>query len=73
MSRPLNSIKDELSKYIGPVAELIFEELTEEWGTNFSPTFKTLPDLIRLLEEEIDNDDDRKTFNKAVDAFLVEE
>ncbi len=73
LSRPLNSIKDELSKYIGPVAELIFEELAEEWGTNFSPTLKTLPELIRLLEEEIDNDDDRKTFKKATDAFLVEE
>ncbi|MBU1137937.1 MAG: hypothetical protein KKA76_03060 [Proteobacteria bacterium] len=73
LSKPLNRIKDELSKYIGPVAELIFEEFAEEWGKKFSPTLENLPELTRVFAEEIDNDDDRKSFEKTVKAFLVEE
>lgn len=73
LRKPLTQIKEELSIYIGPVAELIFEEFTQKWANDFSPTRNSLPELTRVLEEEIDNENDREKFKKAVDAFLIEE
>ncbi|MBU0943000.1 MAG: hypothetical protein KJ804_13605 [Proteobacteria bacterium] len=73
LNGPLNTLKNELSKYIGPVAELIFEDFREEWETKFSPTPENLPELIRVLAEEIDNANDRKTFKKAMETFSGKE
>ena len=70
LREPLAGINDELSKYIGPVAGLIFEEVAEEWAANFSPTFENLSELTRTLKKEIDNDSDRESFQKAVEAIL---
>ncbi len=72
LSKPLNKIRDELAKYIGPVAELVFEESTAEWASNSPPTLAALPELMSVFEEEIDDDKDRTTFKEALKPFLAE-
>lgn len=71
LREPLACINEELSKYIGPVAGLIFEEFAEEWAAKFSPTIENLPELTRTLEKEIDNDSDRERFQKAVETIVT--
>ncbi len=71
LSEPLNTIKDALARYIGPVAELVFEETAEDWGNNFPPIHENLHELISVLENEIDDDDDREAFKGALKPFLA--
>lgn len=56
LREPLTAIKEELASHIGPVAELVFEDAVEEWGKN-APTFENLPNLLNIIEQEIDDEE----------------
>lgn len=58
----LATIKDELATHIGPVAELVFADDVESWNNTSSSSMKTLPELVLLLEREIDNEQARVLF-----------
>ena len=66
MSSPLTTIQEELATHIGPVAELVFDDLVETWCTTSSPSRETLPELVSMLGEEIDDENDRKTFKDSL-------
>jgi hypothetical protein len=62
LREPLTGIQKQLALHIGPVAELVFQDSVEIWAGNATPSLENLPELISMMEEEIDDDDDRKTF-----------
>jgi len=67
---PLTRIQDQLTHHIGPIANLIFKDAIELWAKKASPSAAdTLPDLIGILEEEIDNKEDRKSFRDCLNSI----
>lgn len=56
LRKPLITIQEELASHIGPVAELVFIDAIEEWGSA-PPSLETLPELLDILEKEIDEED----------------
>ena len=62
LREPLIRIQEELAQYIGPVAELVFKDSVEIWATNNTPSSENLPELISMMELEIDDEDDRNNF-----------
>ena len=56
LREPLIAIKEELASHIGPVAELVFEDAVDEWGKN-APSRETLPNLLEIIEQEIDDEE----------------
>ncbi len=71
LSKPLLVIQEELATHVGPVAELIFEDSMETWCTNSSPSLESLPELIAMLEAEIDDESDRATFMENMKSYLA--
>jgi len=72
LSVPLESIRAELAKYIGPVAELVIEDSVETWAAESTPSLGNLPGLIELLLEEIEREDDRNEFKDSLKSILGE-
>ena len=71
LSKPLTAIQEELAIHIGPVAELVFEDSIKIWGANTTPSLETLPELLAMFEEEIDDEDDRQLFRENTKSYLV--
>jgi len=65
---PLSKVQEQLAHYIGPVAELVFEDSVEIWAANATPSLENLPQLLSMLAEEIDDDGDRDKFNNCLQS-----
>jgi len=72
LSKPLNAIRDQLAEQIGPVAKLVFADSIRLWGNSTSPSLATLPELLTLLDTEIDDDNDLAVFRTKVNDILGE-
>ena len=70
---PLEKIQSKLALYIGPVAELVFQDSVEMWGLTAPPTLAKLPDLISILENEIENENDRTAFRDGLNDIYKED
>ncbi len=70
---PLQTIQSKLAHYIGPVAELVFQDSIKMWGMAAPPTLARLPDLISILEKEIENKSDRTAFRNQLMTLYKEE
>lgn len=66
LKEPLTAIHTLLAQFIGPVAELVFQDSIEIWAANATPSLENLPELISMMEEEIDDMDDRKVFRDSL-------
>ncbi len=66
LQAPLTRIQDELAMYIGPVAELVFQDSVEIWASTHTPSIENLPELISMMEQEIDDDEDREKFSTSL-------
>ncbi len=49
LSKTLQLIEEELSKILGPVANIIFEDTLNKWSTRAIPTHETLSVLVYFL------------------------
>jgi len=65
---PLENIHSQLAHYIGPVAELVFNDSVEIWASNNTPSLENLPELISMIQEEIDDEDDRNEFLNSLQS-----
>ena len=72
LERPLTTMQEQLAHYIGPVAGLIFQDSVETWAANNTPSLDNLPALISILEEEIDEEDDRTAFRDCINSHAKE-
>ena len=70
LREPLTNIHSQLAQYIGPVAELVFNDSVEAWASQNSPSLENIPKLIAMLSVEIDDEDDRNAF---LDGFTSKE
>jgi hypothetical protein len=66
LSVPLTKIKENLALHIGPISQIVFEDSIDVWAVNGSPSLDNLPDLIDILEKEIDNKDARNSLRNCV-------
>lgn len=65
---PLVNIQSQLAHFIGPVAELVFQDSVETWASKNTPSLENLPELISMVGEEIDDDDDRNEFSNSLQS-----
>lgn len=66
LKEPLETIRSTLAHYIGPVAELVFQDSIEVWSVTAPPAREKLPELISILENEIDDKNDRTAFRNEL-------
>lgn len=57
LKEPLIAIQNELAIHIGPVAELVFVDAIDEWSAFSPPSLETLPELLDILDKEIDDEE----------------
>lgn len=57
LKEPLVTIQNELATHIGPVAELVFKDAIDEWSALSPPSLETLPELLDILDKEIDDEE----------------
>jgi hypothetical protein len=69
LSKPLGVIREQLAEYIGPVAELVFKDSIEIWASRNTPSLENFPELLSMLEAEIDDEDDRKVFRESLNSI----
>lgn len=62
----LQQIQEQLPKILGPMADIIFDEVVESWREQGKSTLKDVKVLIQLLEEEIDNTDQISRFRESI-------
>lgn len=67
---PLNTIHEELTLYIGPVADLVFHDSIELWNSKTTPSLEAIPSLIAILETEIDNKAHRTAFKNKMNTLV---
>ncbi len=72
ISKHLLTMKEQLATFIGPVAELVFDESVKQWIGTVTPSRDTLLDLRDILLEEVDNEEDRETLSTTVATLLKE-
>lgn len=63
LSKILFQIKEELTKIIGPVADILFEDALSEWLGQADPSAENLSTLIQILTGAMDDDADAEKFN----------
>lgn len=68
-NKPLVAIQEELAQHIGPVAELVFRDSLELWASKTTPSLEKLPELLSMLEKEIDDEDDRNVFRDSLKSL----
>jgi hypothetical protein len=66
LKEPLIDIEQQLAEHIGPVAELVFQDSVEKWAASGTPSLENLSELISMMENEIDDEDERKVFRDSL-------
>lgn len=70
LAKQLNFLQEELASCIGPVAMPVFHELLTTWCHKHTPSAETLPQLVDLIEQEIDDPEEIKTFHANILSIL---
>ena len=67
---PMIAIQNELATHIGPVAELVFIDAIDEWSAFSPPSLETLPELLDILDKEIDDEEAGVLFRENLKSIL---
>jgi hypothetical protein len=71
ISELINYIKSKFLESVGPIAEVIFDDVLDDMGEKKqSFNIKRIPELINFLSREIPRDDKRIEFQRAMIAML---
>jgi predicted regulator of Ras-like GTPase activity (Roadblock/LC7/MglB family) len=70
LSTPLNAMQTALAKFLGPMAKIIFVECVEKWLESNNPSRETLPQLISIVNQEIDDQAKSAQFEQMVSQYL---
>lgn len=65
---PLTEMEEKLALFIGPVAGLVFKDSVETWANTSIPSMENIPELLNIIEKEIDDEGDRIQFRKCFSA-----
>ncbi len=72
LSRPLLEIKELLPEFIGPVADLVFEESIRKWAEIEPPTRENMLTFNDIILLELDGENDRERITEITKTFLKE-
>lgn len=70
LREPLLTMENQLAQRIGPVAGLVFKDSVETWADNTIPSLESLPELIAMMEKEIDDEEDRDSFRASLTSAV---
>ena len=66
----LGAMKASLGKILGPMAEFIFDEVTDTWLEQGAPDFSRIEELIEQLNREIDDQDKSTKYRQLISSAL---
>jgi predicted regulator of Ras-like GTPase activity (Roadblock/LC7/MglB family) len=70
LSVSLTGMQTALAKFLGPMAKVIFAECVEKWTESHKPAKDTLPELIKLINHEINDREKSVQFMKMVFEYM---
>jgi len=70
MAETLLKMKEALGKIMGPIAELVFTDSLNSWIKTGQPSPSSLPSLLIILDNEIDDPDKITKYHEMVDSFI---
>lgn len=73
LAKPLNILQSELANCIGPAAMPVFQDVVNRWCQEHTPALNTLKHLIPLIDKEIDDTKDLKTFHTNIKDLFPQE
>jgi len=66
----LSGIQADLAKFLGPMAKIVFVECVEKWLESHQPSMETLPELIKIINPEINDREKIIQFTQMVDKYM---
>lgn len=70
LAAPLKEMQALLSKVLGPMAQIVFQDALAEWAANNPPTSAALPQLVELLAREIGDPERVKSYKQLLGPLL---
>ncbi len=70
MAETLLKMKEALGKIMGPIAELVFTDSLNSWIETGQPSQSSLPSLLIILDNEINDPDKITKYHEMVDSFI---
>jgi len=70
LAAQLSGIQSDLAKFLGPMAKIVFVECVEKWLESHQPSKEALPELIKIINQEIHDREKITQFMQMVDKYL---
>jgi len=70
MSEALKEMQTALSKIAGPMSKIIFIDALNEWGKTGQPSFSSINDLIKILENEINDSEKMNYYRDLIKPYI---
>ncbi len=70
MAETLHKMKEALGKIMGPIAELVFTDSLNSWIETGQPSPSSLPSLLIILDNEINDPEKVTKYHEMVDSFI---
>lgn len=70
LAEPLRQMSQGLAQVMGPMSELIFEESLQEWLNSGQVGVDKMPELLKIIKEEIGDQQKSKEYQNLVVALL---
>lgn len=72
----LDDLSTILKGYLGPAAIFVFEDDVNRWKKSYEQTVENLPNLVEIIQRELDPDKEQKPFTEqafaSIDKFTAE-
>lgn len=66
LSEPLKILEKSLAKVMGPMAKIVFLDAVNMWQKENEPSASTIPDLISIIRNEIDDREKIDIYNRLI-------
>jgi hypothetical protein len=70
MSVQFEGMQTALLKIMGPMSKIIFSEAVDTWAGMGEPSVSTLPELVKILLNEINDDEKESKYLKMIAPYL---
>ncbi len=70
LAETLLKMKEALGKIMGPIAELVFTDSLNSWIETGQPSPSSLPSLLLILDNEINDPEKITKYHEMVDSFI---
>lgn len=70
MAGSLQGMEKALIKVMGPIAKIIFADALTKWADQDEPDYSTMPNLVRILGKEIDDQEKFNVYQRRIGHYL---